>query len=281
MYAVNAVDGPAALIAALADMRNSGDGWLSARSGVVALAFVLGTLGPGLGQCGQAQITHRFMALKDAALMSRARAFAIGWTVCMVLCTLVVGWCAKVLIAELGGFDVLTELAARRLPTVLAVTVPFALIVSMISSIDIMLLLITAAVASDARPASASTSLEFARVFLPFVAVAIVLFALNVPLSSAENATFAVNVLSAAFAPLMLVRLTGKRIRAGSMLGAMWAGLFLTAIFHAMPDAPGDFLECVLPFVASLGIALTGGERRHNPDRANRAATTVHDRMPI
>jgi Na+/pantothenate symporter len=234
-----------------------------------------------MGQCGQPQITQRFMALKDTTLMPRAGAVAIAWTTSRVFCVLIVGWCAKALIAELGGFDVLTELAARRLPTVLAVTVPFSLIVSMISSLDIMLLLITAAVTNDARPASASTSLEFARVFLPFVAVGIVLFALYVPLSPVETTTFAVNALSAALAPLVLVRLAGKRVRAGSMLGAMWAGLFLTAIFHAMPDAPGDFLECVLPFVAALGIALTGGERRHNRDRANRAATTVHDRMPI
>ena len=281
VFAVDAVGGPSALMAALAEMRTNGDGWLGTRSGVVALAFVLGTLGPGLGGCGQPYITHRFMALQDATLMLRAGGFAIAWTLCMVLFALVVGWCAKVLIGELGGFDVLTELASRRMPTVLAVAVTFSLIASIVSSLDILLLLIVVAVSNDTRRPSASPSLEFARVFMPFVAVAIVLVALYIPLSATEYGAFAFNALSAAFAPLLLVRLGGKRIRAGSMLGAMWAGLFLTVIFHAMPDAPGDFLENVLPLVAALGIALTGGERRHNPDRANRAATTVHDRMPI
>ncbi len=65
------------------------------------------------------------------------------------------------------------------------------------------------------------------------------------------------------------------------MLAAMWSGFILSLMFHLLPDAPGDFLERVMPFVASLGIALTGGERRRNPDRADRSQETVHDRVPI
>jgi sodium/proline symporter len=52
-------------------------------------------------------------------------------------------------------------------------------------------------------------------------------------------------------------------------------------VFHLLPDSPGDFLERVLPFIAALGIALTGGERRRNPDRADRSQETMHDRVPI
>ena len=80
---------------------------------------------------------------------------------------------------------------------------------------------------------------------------------------------------------LTLVRLSGKRVRPGATLGAMWSGFFLSLLFHLLPDSPGDFLERVLPFVTSLGIALTGGERRRNPDRADRSQETVHDRIPI
>jgi sodium/proline symporter len=64
-------------------------------------------------------------------------------------------------------------------------------------------------------------------------------------------------------------------------LGAIWSGFALTTLFHLLPDAPGDFMERVLPFIAALGIALSGGERRRNPDRADRSQETVHDRVPI
>ena len=91
----------------------------------------------------------------------------------------------------------------------------------------------------------------------------------------------ALGLMGSTLGPLMLVRLGGKRVRPGSTLGALWAGALLTLVFHLLPDAPGDFLERVLPFVAGLGIALSGGERRRNPDRADRAEETVHDRLPI
>ena len=100
-------------------------------------------------------------------------------------------------------------------------------------------------------------------------------------LASQLEPAWAARYLAVLFGPLLLVRLSGKRIRPGSILGAMWAGFILTVLFHLLPDAPGDFLERVLPFLAAFGIALTGGERRRNPDRADRSQETVHDRIPI
>jgi hypothetical protein len=48
-----------------------------------------------------------------------------------------------------------------------------------------------------------------------------------------------------------------------------------------MPDTPGDLLERCLPFIAAMGIALSGGEQRRNPNRADRGDKTVHDHLPI
>jgi sodium/proline symporter len=89
------------------------------------------------------------------------------------------------------------------------------------------------------------------------------------------------HALSAAFGPLLLVRLTGKKVRPGSLLGAMWSGFVLTVLFHLMPDTPGDLLERSLPFIVAMGIALSGGDQRRNPNRADRGDKTVHDHLPI
>ena len=99
--------------------------------------------------------------------------------------------------------------------------------------------------------------------------------------SEFDTLWFEWHALGAAFAPLLLVRLSGKSVRPGSTLGSIWAGFALTTIFHAMPDTPGDLLERGLPFIVALGIALSGGERRRNPDRADRGERTVHDHLPI
>jgi len=70
-------------------------------------------------------------------------------------------------------------------------------------------------------------------------------------------------------------------VRPGSSLGAMWSGFVLTVLFHLMPDTPGDLLERTLPFISGVGIALSGGEQRRNPNRADRGDKTVHDHLSI
>jgi Na+/proline symporter len=99
--------------------------------------------------------------------------------------------------------------------------------------------------------------------------------------SSEDRLWLSWHSLSAAFGPLLLVRLTGKKVRPGSSLGAMWSGFILTVLFHLMPDTPGDLLERCLPFIAAMGIALSGGEQRRDPNRADRSDRTVHDHLPI
>jgi Na+/proline symporter len=133
----------------------------------------------------------------------------------------------------------------------------------------------------DLKRATAPLSLTLLRGMLLVTAVLVCIILLYSPGRIVDHAMFAFTALGASLGPLLLVRLSGKRIRPGSTLGAMWAGFLLSLVFHLLPDSPGDFLERVLPFIAALGIALTGGERRRNPDRADRSEETMHDRVPI
>ncbi len=78
---------------------------------------------------------------------------------------------------------------------------------------------------------------------------------------------------AASFGPLLLVRLSGKRVqrcdRGGHLVRVHRAPV------HLLPDAPGDFLERVMPF-ASLCVhqasPLTSGER---------ADTDIEPRAPV
>jgi sodium/proline symporter len=124
-------------------------------------------------------------------------------------------------------------------------------------------------------------SLALAHVALLLCAALTLLLALYAEDAYLERSMLALGLMGSTLGPLLLVRLGGKRVRPGSTLGALWAGALLTLVFHLLPDAPGDFLERVVPFVAALGIALTGGERRRNLDRADRNQPTMHDRVPI
>ena len=256
--------------------------WFAGKSGIVALAVAGGAIGLGCAVPGQPPAMVRLMAVREQPSMLAMRCIAPIATALLLAAALLSGWCARVLYDGLGQPEqALYALATRLLPPGIAAVFVVALFAALILSIASPLLAIASQCAVDLRRPSAPLSSGWARLALVLAATASVVLALFAPFDMTRHGFLPLVALGAAFGPLVLVRLSGKRIRPGSMLGAMWSGFLLTLIFHFLPDSPGDFLEHVLPFVAALGIALTGGERRRNPDRADRAQETVHDRIPI
>ena len=252
------------------------------RHGVVALAFAAGVSGLGLSMTGQVHAVGRYLAVRDEAALRGARWLALVWTAVMFAAMLACGWGARVL------YDGLTNplhapfaIASRILPPSLAAVLMVPLLAAVVLGIAGPLLTIAASASVDLKRTTVPVALLVTRATLAGAATLAVVIALYGRSSLLDQAVFAYTALGAAFGPLLLVCLSGKRIRPGSALGAMWAGFTLSLLFHLLPDSPGDFLERVLPFVAALGIALTGGERRRNPDRADRSQETVHDRVAI
>lgn len=252
------------------------------RTSVVAVAFAAGTLGLGLSLTGQPQSLSRFIATRDETTLNAARWWALLFSALLFAVLLACGWCAQVLYAGIANPDLaLFALATRILPPGAGTLLAMALLTAVMASIGGQLLVVAGLVAADLRRTNAAVLLPVAHVATVGAAIVAACVALYAPARLLGQSLFALTLLGSAFGPLVLVRVAGKRIRPGAALGAMWAGAILTWLFHLLPDSPGDFLERVLPFVAALGIALTGGERRSNPDRADRAQETVHDRVPI
>lgn len=256
--------------------------WFGGRNGVVALAFAAGVFGIGLGSIGQPQIAARFMAARDEASLRLASWLALGMIALLLGVVLLCGLAANILYAGLNRPELsMFAIAERALPPGLAAVIVASLIAAIIANLGSQLLALAGSLAIDTRRVNAPLSLAWNRTAMAIAAVCVVLSTLFAPSTVFEHAMFGYAAIGACFGPLLLVRVSGKRVRPGATLGAMWSGLFLSLLFHLLPDSPGDFLERVLPFVTSLGIALTGGERRRNPDRADRSQETVHDRIPI
>jgi sodium/proline symporter len=256
--------------------------WFGGKSGVVAIAFAAGVFGIGMATSGQPHALSRFIAARDDAALRLARWIATLWIMLLLGAVLFCGWCASVLYAGLERPEhALIALASRLLPPWLGALIVLGLLFAIVLSLASQLLVVATGLAVDLRRAAAPISAGWTRTALLAVAAAALCIGLYASPALLAHATYAYTALGASFGPLLLVRLSGKRIRPGSTLGAMWAGFVLSLLFHLLPDSPGDFLERVLPFIAALGIALTGGERRRNPDRADRSQETVHDRVPI
>lgn len=256
--------------------------WFGGRSGVVALAFAAGVFGIGLGSTGQPQIATRFMAVRDESTLWIGSWIALALITVLLGLVLCCGWAASVLYSGLNRPELaMFAIADRLLPPGIAAVIVAALIAAIIANVGSQLLALATSLAVDMRRVNAPLPLGWIRAAMVLAAVLVVLSTLWAPTTVFEHAMFAYSAIGAAFGPLLLVRISGKRVRPGAMLGAMWSGFILSLLFHLLPDSPGDFLERVMPFVAALGIALTGGERRRNPDRADRSQETVHDRVPI
>ncbi len=256
--------------------------WFGARNGVVALAFAAGVVCIGLGTTGQPQLATRFMASRDEVTLRQACWLTLAMVAVLVGLVLCCGWAASVLYSGLNRPELaLFTIADRLLPPLIAAFIVACLIAAVLANVGSQLLALGSSFGIDVRRLNAPLSVAWIRVGLVVSAVLIVLSTLWAPATVFEHAMFGYAAIGASFGPLLLVRLSGKRVRPGAMLAAIWSGFILSLLFHLLPDSPGDFLERVMPFVASLGIALTGGERRRNPDRADRSQEAVHDRVPI
>lgn len=282
LVALAAAGGVGQMQTGFAALGPNANDWFGGRTGVVAIAFVAGVAGYGFALSGQPQALSRFMAAKDEAALRTASWIALACISVLLGAALICGWSASVLYSGMENPQrALFTIAERILPPWASAMIAAALMCAVLSGISNRLLVVASSLSADTRAGNSPSSFAWARVVLVLFAIVALCFSLYSRDDLLEQTMFAFSGMGAAFGPLLLVRLSGKRVRPGSTLGAMWAGFVLTALFHALPDAPGDFLERVLPFVAALGIALSGGERRRNPDRADRSQETVHDRVPI
>jgi len=264
--ALVAVGGGSDLFAGLAEVGRAGSPLPpGSTSGLVALFFVLGTLGIGVGYPGQPHVVNRFMALKDPQNQRQGRVIALAWAVVVYAGMLTLGLCARVLFADLGDSEqVLFHAAQSLLPAVVAGMILAAVLSAIMSTADSQLLVASSAISHDwhlGGDASAD-SLKNARVTVVVVLILATVLALVWQADIFARVLFAWAALGAAFGPLLIVRLCGREITARGTMASMLTGFGLTVILSMMPDTPGDVAERVLPFLLALGLAVAAREPR-------------------
>ena len=92
----------------------------SGLGGIVALGFILGTMGIGIGYPGQAHWVNRFMALEPGEKVKRGRMIAIGWALIIYPGMIFLGWAGRIL-TDIGSHEqILIVLGNQLLPPVIA-----------------------------------------------------------------------------------------------------------------------------------------------------------------
>jgi sodium/proline symporter len=224
---------------------------------LLAMVFVAGLFGIGLGYPGQPHVVNRFMALESADQIPFARNLALVWAVLIYIGMVVLGWSGRVLLPQLGnGESVLLQLSVDLLPAILGGIVTGGVLAAIMSTSDSQLLVAGSAVSHDLRRGRISLAMD--RLVIVLLGVAAVLLALFFPATIFDRVLFAWQVLGNGFGPLLIVLLFFGPVAGPYRLAAMLAGAGLTIWISFFPQAPGNAAERLLPFFVALFIAWCG-----------------------
>jgi sodium/proline symporter len=231
---------------------------------LMAMVFVAGLFGIGLGYPGQPHVVNRFMALRSEHDIKLGRRIALGWAAVIYVGMVVLGWCGRVLLPDLVDAEsVLLQASVALLPAVIGGIVTGGVLAAIMSTADSQLLVAAGSVSHDLRPRT--LSLRGDRLVVIALGVAAVVLALYFPSTIFRRVLFAWQALGNAFGPLLLVSLWIGAVAPGYRLAAMLAGFGLTVALSFFPQAPGNAIERLLPFLVSLLLAWWGSRKPPRP----------------
>ncbi|CAN5211770.1 sodium/proline symporter PutP [soil metagenome] len=239
-------------------------------TGILGIAFVLGTMGIGLGYPGQPHVVNRFMALRDGTALRQGGVIAIGWAVIIYSGMLLLGLCARVLWGTVPDAEqVFFHAANSMLPPVLAGIMVAAVLSAIMSTADSQLLVAASSVSVDLHdtrgvPGRARRfGLFHSRVVVVAVSLVAMALAIAAPATIFSRVLFAWHALGSAFGPVLILRLRGYELSGNAVLLSIITGFGLTVVFYLLPDQPGDWLERLAPLVIAFAVAWTGRRPTH------------------
>ena len=219
-----------------------------------AIGFAIGSLAISLGTFGQPHLIVRFMALKDHAARRTAARITLIWYLVVFSGMVLTGLVGRGIFDSLNNNEqVFFALSEQVLPPVLAGLLLAAVLSAIMSTADSQLLVCASTLSHDLTTEALKASprvLRRGRWAVLIVVLLAVLVALFLPAPIFSRVLFAWSALGAALGPTLFARLLGWQIPEVYRVTGVWMGFGLTVVLSLLPNAPGDMLERLLPFVA-------------------------------
>lgn len=267
VLALTVIGGPSELIQALIpDQANAVELWTDQASLPAGLGFIFGLFGIGLGYPGQPHVVNRFMAIESPQGIVRGRRIAVTWACIIYVGMVVLGWCGRVLVANLeDGEQLLFVLATLLLPAVLAGVMVSAILSAIMSTADSQLLVAASSISHDLKDEHRddTSGLARARWVVLVIGVLAIFLAIGFPDRVFSRVLFAWQALAAAFGPLLVIMLWRGPVAAGWRIATMATGFVVTVLLSWTVESPGDWVERLVPLALATCLAWIGSKKQH------------------
>lgn len=248
-------------------------------SALMLLGFVAGLMGMSLGPLGQPHLLNRLMAVRNAAERRRGFAITLGWGIIVLSGMVILGLSGRALLPAMTDSEVLFyRIASDQLPAIFAGIVIAATLSAVMSTVDSILLAASGAVAHDLPLGRRFPNYQVlvSRIVMLSIALLAVTLTLYLPDTIFNRVLFAWSALGAAFGPIVIWRVAGRRVNAVAAVFSMTLGFGFTVLFYVLGTLnatntwysvtahfPGDIGERVLPWLPCL-LVLFGFARRRS-----------------
>ena len=223
--------------------------------GWIAIASLVGW---GLAYPGQPHILARFKAVRDDALVSRAAAIAIAWSLIVYVCAVVAGLSGVIGIAQPleDPERVFMVLVQTLFHPVVAGLLLAAILAAIMSTVDSQLLVSAAALAEDllgllGRRLSAASRLRVGRAATFGLGLVAMVIALNPESSVLAIVGFAWGGLGASLGPAVLLSLYWPRMTGSGALAGVVVGGLTVVVWSRLSGGIYELYELVPGFVFS------------------------------
>jgi sodium/proline symporter len=239
--------------------------WAAENTGVMLLGFVIGSMSIGLGAVGQPHLLTRFMSMKSTEKIRMAQVIAIGCFAISMTGMIILGMCGKIMVVEIANTEnIFFTLTDSLLPAVFGGIMVAAVLSAVLSTADSQLLVSASSIAYDLMGESAEgkSRLYISRIVIVCLCVFAVIISIFLPSDIFSRVLFAWNALGASIGPVIVMRLSGVKLRAKLIMPTMAVGFFLTIYFFLQANGPGDLYERTIPFVTCLVILFLTRKKR-------------------
>lgn len=235
------------------------------KSGMMLAAFIIGTLGIGLGYPGQPHVVNRFMALRSDDDVKTGATISMGWGVIIYSGMLIAGWCGRVLVDSIADNEtVLLNLTTDLFPPVVSGVIIAAVLSAIMSTADSQLLVCASTISHD-MPQVKRNNIALDRLAIFVISAAAITAALFIDESIFNTVLFAWSALGAAFGPLLLCRLLRGPVSGIHSLISIWLGFSVTLVWYFTPELKSVVYELIPAFTVALIPAYLGSRGMRDP----------------